>query len=125
MNISKLKKLMEDSGLSKQSIAENCSISRPTLDNLLNGSDSKISTIESLSAFFKQPIGYFFDESVKQTSGDNSVLVAGDNDGKLNVGATELENVKLENKHLKEMIAEKDKLIEEKERLINVLMKGK
>ncbi|MFV0586886.1 XRE family transcriptional regulator [Bacteroides reticulotermitis] len=126
MDVSKLKILIENSGLSKQSIAEGCSISRPTLDNVLGGSDAKISTIENLSAFFKVPVGHFFDADVVNQSFDgNSNIVVG-HDNNVNISVSECQNklndALLEIKHLKSLIENKDKLLDEKERLINVLM---
>ena len=85
MDVSKLKKLIEMSGLSKQAIADKCLISRPTLDNVLNGSDAKISTIENLAKFFNIPVGYLFDSlDVNQTfNGDSNVVVGRDNNGNI------------------------------------------
>jgi len=126
MDVSKLKKLVEICGFSKQTIADKCNISRPTLDNVLNGSDAKISTIESLASFFNVPVGYFFDlRGVNQTfKGDSNIVVGRDNNGNIAVAECQdkLEDALMEIKHLKDIIDGKDKLIEEKERLINVLM---
>lgn len=126
MNISKLKNLIEESGQSKQTIAEKCKISRPTLDNVLGGSDAKISTIENLATYFNVPVGYFFDSNnVNQScNGASNVLVGRDNNGQISVSECQdkLEDALLEIEHLKDIIDGKDKLIDEKERLINVLM---
>jgi transcriptional regulator with XRE-family HTH domain len=62
MNINKLDNLIKESKLSKSEICSKCGFTRPTLDNALSGADVKISTIISLSKFFKVSIGYFFDE---------------------------------------------------------------
>ena len=127
MDVSKLKKLIEMSGLSKQAIADKCLISRPTLDNVLNGSDAKIRTIENLAKFFNIPVGYLFDSlDVNQTfNGDSNVVVGRDNNGNIKVAKCqdELEDALIEIRHLKAEIEGRDKLLEEKERLINVLMK--
>lgn len=127
MNINKLKILVDNSGLSKQSIAEKCNISRPTLDNVLGGADAKISTIESLALFFNVPVGEFFDtNNVNQScNGNPNVMVGRDNNGSISTAECQnkLDDALLEIKHLKEVIDGKDKLLEEKERLINVLMK--
>ncbi|WP_071145724.1 helix-turn-helix domain-containing protein [Bacteroides ihuae] len=127
MDVIKLKKLVEMSGLSKQVIAEKCEISRPTLDNVLNGSDAKISTIESLASFFNVPVGHLFGTSnVNQTfNGESNVVVGRDNNGNIAIAKCqdELEDAKIELAHAKQLIKEKDKQLEEKERLISVLMK--
>lgn len=126
MNINRLRILIEESGLSKQQIAEKCSISRPTLDNVLGGADAKISTIESLASFFNVPVGHFFDTgNVNQTfKGASNIVVGRDNNGHIAMAECQnrLDDALLEIKHLQEVIEGKDKLLNEKERLINVLM---
>lgn len=49
MNISLLLNLVAQSPLGKTQIALSAGISRTTLDNVLNGADIKVSTIESLA----------------------------------------------------------------------------
>ena len=67
MNISKLNELINSSKLNKVQIAERCGISRTTLDNVLTGSDAKISTIESLAKVLGVSVGYLFDEKQSST----------------------------------------------------------
>lgn len=126
MDVNRLKELILNSGLSKQAIADKCNISRPTLDNLLGGSDAKISTLENLADYFKVSVGYFFDENnVSQTCNENlGVMVGRDNNGSISIKDCQdkLDGALLEIKHLKGEIDGKDKLILEKERLIDVLL---
>lgn len=63
MNIKKLNELVNNSKLNKMQIAERCGISRTTLDNVLAGADSKISTIESLANVLCVSVGLLFDEN--------------------------------------------------------------
>ncbi|MBD9176733.1 helix-turn-helix domain-containing protein [Paraprevotella clara] len=49
MNFSLLNRLVSESKLGKLQISELAGISRTTLDNALNGSDIKVSTIENLA----------------------------------------------------------------------------
>lgn len=67
MNINKLNELVNSSKLNKVQIAERCGISRTTLDNVLTGSDAKISTIESLAKVLGVSVGYLFDEKQSST----------------------------------------------------------
>lgn len=116
MNINKLKNLVDESGLTKQMIAEKCSISRPTLDNVLGGADAKISTIESLASFFNVPVGYFFDSNnVNQScAGNSNVLVGRDNNGSISMAEiqSQLDDALREIKHLKERLKDKEEMIE-------------
>lgn len=62
MNINRLNEMINSSKLNKVQIAERCSISRTTLDNVLAGADAKISTIEALSKVLGVSVGYFFED---------------------------------------------------------------
>ena len=79
-----------------------------------------ISSVLNLS-----PASFFEDitPSVMQ-NGTKNILVGRDNNGNISTNECQdkLENALLEIKHLKAVIEGKDKLLEEKERLINVLM---
>lgn len=126
MNISKLQLLMSQSKVNNSNLASLSGVSDVTISKILNGADAKISTIEKIAEALKVPVGYFFDDStVSQVSTGNSNIVVGrDNNGHINMAECQdkLEDALLEIKHLKTVIEGKDKLLEEKERLINVLM---
>ena len=126
MNISKLQLLMSQSIVNNSNLASLSGVSDVTISKILNGADAKISTIEKIAEALKVPVGYFFDDStVSQVSTGNSNIVVGrDNNGHINMAECQdkLEDALLEIKHLKAVIEGKDKLLEEKERLINVLM---
>lgn len=49
MNLSKIKEYIEESGVGLVSLASKMKISRVALENLLNGTDVKISTVEALA----------------------------------------------------------------------------
>lgn len=126
MKISKLQLLMSQSKVNNSNLASLSGVSDVTISKILNGADAKISTIEKIAEALKVPVGYFFDDStVSQVSTGNSNIVVGrDNNGHINMAECQdkLEDALLEIKHLKAVIEGKDKLLEEKERLINVLM---
>lgn len=112
MNISKLNKLVESSGLNKSQIATRCGISRTTLDNVLNGADVKLSTVEALARVLNVCIHELYDDPVPATSaiatGKNSIAavnseVNGDN-------------------FLSERVKYLERILEEKERTIQILM---
>ena len=77
------------------------------------------------SVFNLSPASFFEDitPSVMQ-NGTKNILVGRDNNGNISTNECQdkLEDAMIEIKHLKAVIEGKDKLLEEKERLINVLM---
>lgn len=126
MNVAKLQLLMSQSKINNSNLASMSGLSDVTISKILNGADAKISSIERISEALKVPVGYFFDDSpVSQVnSGKSNVMVGRDNNGQISVSECQdrLEDALLEIEHLKELIDGKNKLIEEKERLITVLM---
>jgi transcriptional regulator with XRE-family HTH domain len=74
MNISKIEMLMAASKLNKVQIAEQCGVSRTTLDNVLAGADVKISTIESLAKVLKVSAASFFEDDMNITKLDNNTI---------------------------------------------------
>lgn len=113
MNINKLNELVNSSKLNKIQIAERCGISRTTLDNVLSGSDARISTIERIACVLNVPVCCFFDDPISNTAtanGDKSIAA---------INST----ISMEkSKAMEEKLNMMEKLLEEKERLINVLM---
>lgn len=126
MNISKLQLLMNQSKINNSNLASISGVSDVTISKILNGADAKISTIEKIAEALKVPVGYFFDDSTinQLSTGNSNILVGRDNNGKISVSECQdrLEDAIIEIKHLKAVIEGKDKLLAEKERLINVLL---
>ena len=88
------------------------------------GKDTKISTLETICNYFNMPIGALFTEvrdiyhSVTNGNGSAASVY-----GNAIVG--ELSNKDKEIEHLKQLLREKQNIIEEKERTIQILMKNK
>lgn len=126
MKIAKLQALMSQSKINNSSLASLSGLSDVTISKILNGADAKISSIERIAGALHVPVGYFFDDSIinNVNSEKSNILVGRDNNGQISISEYQdrLEDTLLEIEHLKEIINGKDKLIEEKERLINVLM---
>lgn len=72
MNLSKVQRLAAECGLTKKEIAERCGFTRVTLDNLLQGADVKISTIETFAKVMGISTSELFDKNA--CSIDNSIL---------------------------------------------------
>ena len=140
---------MSDKKMSKSLLCGRTKIARTTLDAILNGSDAKISTIESLANALGVPVTYFFDEEndtspkeVRQsihgdnspsgnsiTQGDKSVAginseisISADNGVNKDLMKLQEETARQKEKikHLESMIAEKEKRIAEKEKIISL-----
>ena len=90
--------------------------------NLLykDGTTCKVDLIERIAAYFNVPVGYFFnDEEMPSAvvSGNGNVAVDGNNNITNNVGA----NAAV----LQERVSMLKRMLEEKERLIQVLLEGR
>lgn len=114
MNTDKLNKLIESSRLNKSQLAARCGISRTTLENLLNGADAKISTVEALARALCVKIQDLYDDDVTMyqsavASGDNSIAAINS-------------KVETANAVLAERVKYLERILDEKERLITVLM---
>jgi transcriptional regulator with XRE-family HTH domain len=105
MNVENIQRAITRSGKPRFVLAEECGTTRQTLNSILHGADTLVSRIEKLAHALDVPVGYFFDE----TSADGAKRAV----------PSELE---VEIKHLKDLLEQKDKLLEEKERLIQILM---
>ena len=75
MNISKLKRLVEESKLNKVQIAERCGFTRVTLDNALQGADVKVSTIETLAKVLGVSAATLFDDSDEVQTNNEAIEV--------------------------------------------------
>lgn len=96
MNINRITEAIKASKLGKSELSKLTKVSRTTIDNLLDGADVKVSTIESLAYVLKVPVGYFFDDcgfiqvtasgdqSIATNSGD--VTFGGQNDNNRHIG---------------------------------------
>lgn len=99
MNVQRIVDIIASNKLSKIDIASKMKVSRTTLDNLLNGADVKVSTIESLAEVLGVSVADFFDSS------SNSATIQRNEAGALNLLELEKENIalKAENKVLREI----------------------
>lgn len=99
MNVQRILDIISSNKLSKIDIASKMKVSRTTLDNLLNGADVKISTVESLADVLGVSASEFFESSSKP------VCIQRDEAGSLNLLELEKENIalKAENKVLREI----------------------
>lgn len=121
MNIIKLQQLIKDSGKSKVEIAKLSGITRVTLDNALQGGDIRISIVEALAKTLKVKVGYLFDEDETEnntaTANNGSIAFAGNNNYG-NIGCRSDEMLQERIKHLEDLLAEKERLINVYEKMM-------
>lgn len=125
----KIRELMSKENIEIPELAKRLGKTKQAVYDMLEKKDINTSLLRDLSSIFNVDIATFFeDNTVNQTAKGNSNIVVGrDNNGNIAVAECQdkLEDALMEIKHLKDMIEEKNKLIEEKERLINVLMQSR
>ena len=109
-----LKELIEELDIPQRKLAEKMGVTPQTISAILTAKDVRTSTIERIASVTDMPISYFFRETHEGqkavASGNGSVAVTGNNNVAVNAPVL-LERVKM-----------LEKLLEEKERLIKVLM---
>ena len=129
MNYSKLKILIRSNKKSVPEIASICGLTKATLYNILSGQDTKVSTIEKLCSVLSiTPAELFLDDNetsviTAHTTGDYSTAVSGVNENMTEYNNSETPTLLSERvSHLKKENEMLTRIIEEKERLITVLL---
>ena len=122
-----IKELMLKQNIEVADLAKRLGKTKQAVYDMFDKEDVNTSLLRELAAIFNVPITIFFDNSVnnnQSNTGNNSIVLGQNNNvDSLNLDYKEkLESALVEIKHLKEVIDAKDKLLQEKERLINVLM---
>ena len=113
-----LKELIDEHGISQRKLAEQMGVTPQTISAILTAKDVRTSTIERIASVTNMPISYFFKEEREHqnaVASGNGIAVAGNNNvaGNVTMGDTAI---------LTERIAMLERLLEEKERTIKILM---
>ena len=123
----RIKVLMNESNIDVPGLASKLGKSRQAIYDLLDKNDVNTSILRDLSKIFNVPILAFFEDSISNVSeikGDSNVFVGHNNNGGINADCKhKIDNSLSEIKFLKAELDNKNKLLEEKERLINILLK--
>lgn len=98
MDVQRIMGIIKSNKLSKIDIASKMKVSRTTLDNLLNGADVKISTIESLADVLGVSVSEFFDSETKSLAIKESSCIES-----LTKMEKEIIELRAENKVLREL----------------------
>lgn len=119
-NGGKIAKLLEDRKLTKKSLIDYVGITGPGLDQMIARGNLRAQNLEKIADFFNVPIDYFFDREISEFSINIGHQVNGN--GSV-VGDISVSEYKKEIDHLNQLLKEKQSIIEEKERTIQILMK--
>lgn len=122
-----VKEKLKRSGFTQSEIAEMMGVSPQTFNAYLKVDDIKTGLLENIANAIGKGISYFFEDTNstnQNTKGNSNVVVGRDNNGHilLDKCQDDLEAALREIQYLKALIKEKDERLDEKERLINVLM---
>ncbi len=117
----KISKLLEERGATKVSLFTHIGISKKGLDDIINGVHApRVTYIEAMADFFKVPIDYFFDRDI-DASGINIGHQVKGNGNKVS-GDIALSECRKEIEHLNALLEERERVIGEKERTIQILL---
>lgn len=115
-----LRKLLDEKRVKKVTFYQSLGISKTQLDNILNGKSLPGSDkLELMANYFNVPIDYFFDRDSEHSILNIGNTVSGNGN---NVGNYNIAECQKEVEHLKAILAEKEAVIAEKERTIQILM---
>jgi transcriptional regulator with XRE-family HTH domain len=119
----RIEQLLEERKVTKVYLASQLGISIAGLKKMIAGNSlPSVDKVEKIADFFKVPMDFFFDRGVERISVNIGHQVSGTGNITGNISLNECQK---ELGHLQEIIKEKDKIIDEKERLIRVLMDKK
>lgn len=121
LNIRKIEKAMMNGHISKSTLCTKTGIARTTLNAILNGSDAKISTIESISKVLNVKIGFLFDEEI-----DLDIRQAGRDfveKGKIEHNGSEYSGAGSVEADLRDQIAQLKSQLADKDRIIKLMEK--
>ena len=117
LNTKKIEAAMTEGKISKAKLCTITGIARTTLDAILNGSDAKISTIESISKVLNIRIGFLFDEEIEVRAAGRDYVEK----GKIEHTGPEYNGTGSIESDLREQIAQLKSQLEDKERIIKLL----
>lgn len=122
MNINKLNKYFEHSKLTKKQFAEQCGVTRVTIDNALRGADIRVSILESIAKVLNVRVGDLFDES---EANDKPSVVSTIHARQSEVSVTQTNGACQSElvAHLKSLLEEKERTIQVQQQLIDALRK--
>ncbi len=117
----KINNLIDRSGITKVTLFTAIGLSKKGLDDIISGTHApRVTILESIADYFKVPMDYFFDREVDCSGINIGHQVKGN--GNNVSGDITLSECRKEIEHLKSLLEEKERIISEKERTIQILM---
>lgn len=117
-----LKEMIDKLGITQRKLAEEIGVTPQTISAILTAKDVRTSTIERIASVTNMPVSYFFNEEHDGqnavASGDGSIAVSGNHN---DVGNVTISDTSV----LQERVTMLERLLEEKERTIKILMEKK
>lgn len=113
-----IRELVSKRKISISDFCEQVGISDQALRNIEKRNSTKTEILEKIAEVLNVPVGYFF--------GETQPLVVNGGNNQLHNGNGHqiiLSKEEIEIEHLRDILSEKDKIIAEKERLIQILLK--
>lgn len=118
----KIKHLIEEKGLNFNEVFNTIGMSATTFYTIASEEGNpKADNLEKLADFLNVPIDYFFDRNIK-TSEQTTTVNGNGNKVQNGNGNVMIENQAKEIEHLKQLLEEKEKSIQDKERTIQILL---
>lgn len=124
-----IRRLLEERNITKKSLIDFMETSPSVLDNIINKGNPTAGNLEIIADFFNVSIDYFFERNVSVETPNIQIGHNVNGSGNTLSGDIALSECKTKLEHLQELIAGKDEQIEllksqleDKERLIQVLM---
>ena len=116
-----INKLIEEKGVTKKSLYNFAGLSKTQLDNIISGKNIPgVDKIERIADFFEMPIDFFFNRNTNLSGINVGHQIKGN--GNNISGDITLSECQTEIAHLKQLLQEKENIIKEKERTIQILM---
>lgn len=127
--ILKIKDLLSVKKITQEHLADIIGKNKHTISNYFNGKTKiDIDTLQDIAQALNVPVSYFFgeDAEVKKIIGHgNEVNVNSKNNNTVTNTVQDLELCKKENEQLKERLKDKDALLKEREKVIQLLENSK
>jgi DNA-binding Xre family transcriptional regulator len=126
-NLLIIRDLSSDKKITLRDLANSINISEDGLQKIIKNGRTNTDTLEKIAEVLNVPVGVFFDETplntIKQNiNGNRDTAASIYGNATISNCESKLEIAQKENEHLKALLEEKERSIQDKERTIQILM---